>query len=47
MTQELAEPEVTYSTTHDIIYVYIYVYIQTNFTPNSSMWGSLRLAPFA
>jgi len=32
---------------HDVqqIYIYIYIYIYRKFTANSSMWGSLRLAP--
>ena len=42
MTQEHAkyDQEVIYGTTYDT-----YIYIYRKFTANSSMWGSLRLAP--
>jgi len=30
---------------HDVRQIYIYIYIYRKFTANSSMWGSLRLAP--
>ena len=30
---------------HDVQYIHIYIYIYIKFTANSSMWGSLRLAP--
>ena len=44
MTQEHAkyDQEVIYGTTYD---TYIHIYIYRKFTANSSMWGSLRLAP--
>ena len=44
MTQEHAkyDQEVIYGTTYD---TYMYIYIYRKFTANSSMWGSLRLAP--
>ena len=46
MTQEHAkyEQEVIYGTTYDI-YKYINIYIYRKFAANSSMWGSLTLAP--
>ena len=42
MTQEHAkyDQEVIYGTTYDT-----YIYIYRKFTANSSMWGSLKLAP--
>ena len=44
MTQEHAkyDQEVIYGTTYDT-----YIYIYRKFTANSSMWGSLRLAPIS